>query len=431
MGFIGGDNNYESMLSGSNRSQRYALYRSAYDGYISRGLNSVLTRSQSKQLKFNLCRPICNLSAGWAAGPRVGWSVVNDEALTKAAEDIWKRSEGDSEFLIAALSASILGDLCAMPKVAPGGAVTIEFIDPSICYPTFDPHDCRVLTSLTISYNADEEPYQEVWTAEGLTAYTGKQKHESFTPHNLNEVPAIWSPNLAIKGQQFGDSDLAAVLNLIIEYDHANDKQGQIIDRYAHPTILAVGVNKKDADLAKNLNTVWYIDKDPSEVKISYLEWQGTPIGTDAYIERLRSAISEIAEVPAIAFGQIDKGFSVATGVALKVLYGPLEDKTRRKRAIWEPRLEHCMAMALRAEGYDVKVEDVEVVWAESAPHNEAEALNNLLTLKSIGASPDALLKRAGLSPDEILPLQGTYTEPLTGTPPITPAPVADAPGGQ
>lgn len=389
-------------LFGTKRKQLYRLYSGAYDGYIVRGRNSILPEPQWKRLKWNLARPICDISAGWAAGPRVKWRVKNDDALSAKADTIWKDSEGDSEFLIAALSASILGDMIVMAKTGDDGKSRIEFLDPHICYPEFDPHDYRKLLSLEIAYPAPDLLYRELWDVSGMTTYMDPQSAGMTVPHEYGMVPAAWIPNMGIKGQVFGDSDLHGCLDLIEEYDHASDKQGRIHDYHAAPTVVARGVNKKNAALEKGERTVWYIDQDPKLCDISFLEWKGTPPSGDAHIERLRAAICEVSETPAIAFGRVDHGFSHTTGVAVKVLYGPLEDKTRRKRALWEPKLESVMCMALQSSGVDCMEEDVEIVWAESAPYNEVETMQNLLALQTLGASQEIVLAKAGLSDGEV-----------------------------
>jgi hypothetical protein len=81
--------------------------------------------------------------------------------------------------------------------------------------------------------------------------------------------------------------------------------------------------------------------------------------------------------VPPVAFGRQDSGFSSISGVALRILYGPLLSKTNRKRANWSPPLEYLMWLCLQAEGHAVELEAVNAVWQDPLPSDrkaDAEA---------------------------------------------------------
>lgn len=404
--FSSGVNESRQYESDDERLLKYAERWAWYQGYLSRENNRVVTRSQRKRLKFNFVRPICGMAAGWAAGPKVTWLVSgesNDQtkALSGMAQAIWDRSEGDAEFLQASLTGSIYGDLVLSVKRGIDGRIMLEWCNPFQCVPFFDPGDVSRLMAMRICYGEGESRYEEVWEPGRLTVTKGDEKQGSVEETQLltNEVPFAWIPNMAIKGQAFGDAEPDAVMPLIQEYDHVASKETRIIDRYSSPTIHASGVRKEDAALEKGIETVFYTP-DPNS-KVQYLEWHGNRPDVKEQLDRIRTAISEVSETPSIAFGQIDSGFSGASGVSLKVLYGPANGKRDRKRSLWGPRIERMMHLALTEEGITLDPEQVSIVWSDATPQSELEFLQVLEAKHRLGATAERVLVEAGYSPKD------------------------------
>ncbi len=397
--------NRDSYQTDDERLARYAERLGWYRGQVVRSRNSIITVAQSKTLTFNFCRPICGMAAGWAVGPRVQWSVTGEteeqtQELSKIAQDIWDRSEGDGEFLLSALTGAIYGDLVLSVRVREG-KVILEWVDPCICQPEFDPGDISRLVRMKICYGEGASEYEEVWTPGGLTISRGEGEG-AVAPLELKsskEIPFAWIPNMAVKGQAFGDSELDAAMPLILEYDHVASKETRIIDRHASPVIKAKNLSKKDAEIDKKIETVWYLSKEGADIE--YLEWKGNRPDVKEHLERIRNGLAEVTETPNIAFGQIDSGFSGASGVSLKVLYGPANGKRDRKRSLWGPRIERMMHMAMVEEGHAVEREQVQLVWQDATPQSELEFLQGLSLKKNLGASEEKVLVEAGYSPED------------------------------
>lgn len=397
---------------GDQRLAMYSRYMRAYEGLAVRGIVTVQSSVEAKRVKFNFCRPIVNMSAAWFAGSPVTWVIGNDPngEISEAADAIWHRSGSENELLQTAILAGIYGDAVGIAEHDDAtGQSRIRFVDPSLCQPFFLSHDLSVVARLGIAYDvimgtSEQCTYTEDWQQDGMTAYVGEQdKGTKYSYAKFGgKMPVVWIPNQPQKGRAFGRSDLDGIVELVEEYDQLAAKQIRIVDYYAAPSIVFKGVQR--SDLQRDANTVFYLPSENSDA--FFLEWQGSAPDVQAMLNLIRQTISEVSEVPAIAFGQIDSGFASASGVSLKVLYGPLEAKTRRKRAAWGPSLERLMQFALRAEGYDLSLEDIRLEWGQSTPQDGLAQAQELAIEKSLGASTQAVLAKRGYSREQIEEMQ-------------------------
>lgn len=398
-----------STLKGFARDPRlwkYARFMRAYEGYAVRGTVGNTALQEWKRLKYNFCRPIVNVGAQWLVGGPAIWDIKTSDAAVDAATAIWERSGSDGAFIKAALLGAIYGDAVALATIDDKKLARIQFIDPSVCNPVFNSHNASLLDSVGIAYDmlgkaGDRVMYEEEWRPDG---YYIKDSSETDTYHKVTdyspwggELPVSWITNQGMLGRAFGFSDLENVVELVEEYDHLCSKRTRVVDYYASPNLYIKGVTK--SDFTKDETTVIFLPKDGD---IGFVEWQGNAPDLGEQLISIRETISEISETPAIAFGKIDSGFASATGVSLKVLYGPLMTKTMRKRASWVPALERAMRLALHSEGIICDQHDVRLILPDPSPSNSLEETQELVMEKSIGASNSILLAKKGYTSEEI-----------------------------
>jgi len=343
----------------------YGRWMRAYRGYSIKGPLTTGVPDSWKRVKFNFSRPIVNLGAGWMAARPIKWCVDDDPAATDAAHEIWDRSGSDGALLANALLGCIYGDLVAIATQDQAGKPKIEFVDPSICFPTFDGADYSNLTALEIAYQrlgADGELilHREIYDAGGLEVY---EDDRQIRAQSYETLPVVWIRNQHLKGHPFGLSDLENIVELVEEYDHICSKWTRVLDYVAQPRPWFKGVQKGDLDLS--VGKAIFLPKDG---EAGFMEYKGHTPDVEAQLTRIRNAIAEISQVPAVAFGQADSGLTSLSGVALEILYGPLIEKTRRRQASWGAGLERVMWLALQAAGHAVDLEDVNVEWPEARP---------------------------------------------------------------
>jgi hypothetical protein len=404
------------------RIAEYARFMRAYRGYSVKGPLSTGTADSWKRIKFNFSRPIVNLGAGWMAARPIKWCVDDDPAATDAAHAIWDRSGSDGALLANALLGCIYGDVVALATQDPAGKPKIEFVDPSICFPTFDGADYGELTELEVCYErvtraGERILHREFYGPQALEVYENDQPL-STVPYET--LPVVWIRNQELKGYPFGLSDLESVVDLVEEYDHIAGKWTRVLDYVAQPRPWFKGVQKGDLDLS--VGRAIFLPKDG---EAGFMEYKGHTPDVEAQLTRIRNAIAEISQVPAVAFGQADSGLTSLSGVALEILYGPLIEKTRRRQASWGACLERVMWLALAAAGFAVDLEDVNVEWPEARPVDgqaqiaeacdlvAAKLVSRRTAMAQLGTeSPEDELKKM-TTEDKIFQLAGPPPDPI------------------
>jgi len=349
------------------RLNNYGRFMRSYEGYSVKGPPGTAVVSDYKRLKFNFNKPIVNLGAGFLAGKPLQWEVEDNPDATEMAHTIWDRSGSDGAFLEAAIACGIHGDIVAVVAQDEDGLPKIEFVDAGIAFPQFARSDYSKLVALDIAYetldsNGQRTIMREFYTDDHMEVYQGDTRISSQT---YNAMPAVWIRNICVKGRTYGLSDIDGVVDLVEEYDHLASKQTRIVDYYAAPVPVFKGIQAPAKGIDKSLQTSYFL---PTDGDAFFLERKGEQPDVENQLTRVRNAIAEVSQVPAVAFGQSDSGLTSISGIALQILYGPLINKTQIKQASWTPGLEYAMWVALTASGYNVPLGSVNVKWPSTLP---------------------------------------------------------------
>ena len=363
------------LTADDDRFRDYARYDRAYHGFRSRlPAGTSYTTAQyanfaSQRNRRNFNRPIIHFGAAFLAAKPLEWKVADNEAAQEKAFDIWDRSGAERTFLDAARCCGIYGEVVGLATKDAEGRAQIEFKCPDIAFPTFKGSDAQELVELEIAWEEEDRQgrrvqYREFFTEAGRELFIDQAERPAET-QAWDFLPVRWIRNSSVPGKSFGISDLVEAADLVDAYDHLCRRHEKMLDYYASPTIVFEGVD--DSDINKTDSTMFFI---PAGAKVYFLEWQGTPPDVELHLTRLRNDLSEVTQVPAVAFGRQDSGLSAISGIALKILYGPLLSKTNDKRGSWGPCLEYLMWLCLQAEGVNVPVEAVGVKWKDPLPED-------------------------------------------------------------
>lgn len=408
-GIFGGSPVVHLVKTANTRLTGYDKFQRIYDGFSARQAASTST-DQLKRIVYNFSQPVANIGAAFLAGKPLSFSITgktsSDDQQAADAEAIWKRSGSDGSFLRAALVGGIRGDACLKVLKEDDGTHKLKWLDPSICFPIFDPDDCEKLTMMQVAYRTLQpgggyRDYMETWQ-DGQVTFTvdGETTTESYdTEITGGGPPFVWIPNQALLGETFGRSDLQCLIDLIERYDHEAGKQSDIIDYYAKPNIAFIGVAKPTNNTGIKLNNAYYL---PEKGDMKFVEWTGTAPAVKEDLERIREAISEISETPQVALGKVSTGLGRISGIALAIMFAPLLAKTNRKRNSFGPGIQRAMWMALRAEGHDLAIEDVEIVWPDPLPADEQDLVTLLTGKLALGVSKEQAQRELGYSQQQI-----------------------------
>jgi hypothetical protein len=94
------------------------------------------------------------------------------------------------------------------------------------------------------------------------------------------------------------------------------------------------------------------------------------------------------------------EGTGALSGVALRILYGPLEEKTQSKRLTYGEMLIELCRRLLEMGGFGSE-NIVTIEWPAIVPANEVEEREVAIMDEQLGASKDTLLTRLGYDADE------------------------------
>lgn len=399
----------EYYRTGRNRIRASIIWRRLYEGIVVQDYNVNNPNPLMHKMKHNVALPIVNTSAEFLAGKAIKFQIHKNPTATDRANEIWNRfGSGADSFLDSATSASIYGDACMRLTYNDDDEIITQWLDPITCFPTFDNRKDGTLDAFVMAFQ-DYDQTTSGWTSyfeewkDGIV-HENRDKMDEIVIGEYDEArykgpPMVWIPNLKIKGDLFGRSDIGPVNDLVIQYDHLLGKVSETVDYYASPNMYMKGVRKSDS-VVKNHKTVYFL---PSDGDMGFIEWKGNPPGIEEHFNDVRNTLSEMTSVPKIAFSNYDFKNSDLSGVALKVLFGPLLKRTERKwMQSWGPGIRRMMQMALAEEGIQVKYDDIVILIQNPLPNNTKEDWEIGVMQNLLGVSNEQIQRERGYTEDQI-----------------------------
>ncbi len=210
--------------------------------------------------------------------------------------------------------------------------------------------------------------------------------------------PIVDCQNLPLPNSYWGMPDVTGDMVVLQEkLNFLASNLVKIIRHHAHPKTFGHGFTARQA-LALGPDDVLILNSPQGFLKS--LAPDGDISGSLAFYREMKRALHEVAQVPEIALGRVE-GSGQVSGVALKVLYGPLLDKTATKRQTYGYLLQELNRRLLAVGGH-ARYEDVrvKVVWPELLPADPKEQREVALLDMQLGVSQDTILRGLGYDPE-------------------------------
>ena len=350
------------------RIKRYAEQWRFYIGQHWR-----FTREDGEPLvTLNYTRAIIDKGVAWLVGK--GMSISVPDVLKKktlpALWEVWKYNNYKQMLYNIATLGAVTGDVFILVTYAAAtdqakrvnphtkGQIRIQLLNSEQVFPEWDPMDVNVLLSVRI-----ETVFQQKRTSEGNSQARSELHTRRFTqiitrdeiteqyqgqdavkkPNPLGEIPLIHIKNQAVPGEYYGLSDMDCLVDLNRELNEKSTDMSDTINYHAAPTTVIQGAKVKN--LERSAKNIW--SGLPETAKVFNLELQGDLGASLQYFDRVKSAMMEISSTPEGSLGG-GQHISNTSGVALATAYGPLVEKTDRKKASYEPALEEVNYFVLR-----------------------------------------------------------------------------------
>lgn len=212
--------------------------------------------------------------------------------------------------------------------------------------------------------------------------------------------PYPWAPisdcqNLPMPNEFWGVSDLEHdVLKLQYAINGVSSDIRKILSLYAFPAVLGKMIGQR---YASEWGSGKMITSENADAALEFVEMQNDGAFVLAYYDKLRSVLHEVTEIPEVATGKLDN-VGPLSGAALSILYGPIVDKTTKKRGTYGDMIEELSVHALVLGGY-AEV-DVNLAWPDIIPQDQQAAAAVVRADQQIGVSNTTLMRQRGYDPE-------------------------------
>lgn len=340
---------------------RIARYAEAQRFYLGRHWN--FKREDGEPLvTVNLIRKLVDKSVEWLMGK--GFTIKVPDALVEVTlpflGEVWEYNNYEQLAFDIGTMGAISGDVFVLityqeptpmqKRVNPfsQGKIKINLLNSEQVFPTWDPLNHEILTSVrieTIFYaerglarvDRDDRANhtgRSLNTKRFTQIITPEQIVEQFQgempvtrPNLLGEIPLVHIKNISMPKEYYGLSDMQDLIDLQREYNEKATDISDVINYQGSPVTVIFGAKAKN--LERGPKQVW--SGLPADARVEQLQLQGDLGANIAYLDRVKRHMHELADVPEGSLGQMQP-ISNTSGVALSMTYQPLQSKTQKKR---------------------------------------------------------------------------------------------------
>lgn len=341
-------------------------------------------------------------------GLKISIGKESDKRGEARLEDLWPEEQRSEDLLDLGTNGGIFGH--AWVKLAiTEGMPEVVVLDPLNMSAKWERSNYKRVRLYRNQYNTvDENDRPIVWREE----FSNRGDHwviqEYYSrPSGTEWIPAgpavIWSypfppvfqcKNLPAPNEFYGRPDLSRYVLALIHYLARVDSLiNRILRVHAFPKPIAKGLKKQDLQISTD-EVLFLPDK---EQDLKLLEMAGDLEAARLYRRELRQALAEVSHVPEVVTSKLET-VGPLSGRALRILYGPLIDRTERKRRLYGRLIADLIGAILHIGG--APNEMVQLMWPEVLPADEVEKSNTALIKRQLGVSQETLLRELGYDPE-------------------------------
>lgn len=298
------------------------------------------------------------------------------DTLMPRVSAIWEQNGGDNFRWRVAESGSVGGDhfvLVSWREATPievqlrsdiNGYVTLELLNSSQCFPTWDKVKPDEMESCLILKHYYHPKYDEEGTDTGelevrtIKTHIFKDKIEEELPdpddptgktilrrtkdNILGEVSVVHWANVPNSGDWFGVSDVLPLIPIQREYNEKHTDVSDIINYHASPITIVYGAKITAVD--RSAKTIW--SNLPVDARVENLAAPSDLGASNQYLDRLRTSMHEVGNVPEGSLGSSQ--FNAETGEVLVSRMQPLLEHRDAKIAAWKSGVRRVNYFILR-----------------------------------------------------------------------------------
>jgi hypothetical protein len=327
-------------------------------------------------------------------------------------EGLWPAEQRAEDLIDLATNGGVFGHVWAKIALS-GGVPEVVVLDPLNMSAEWSPHNIRRVEKYVCQYNAQDEMgnpviYRETTSRQGRNGLTGSgwlvvEEHSRpgsmvWVEDNRYEwhyefAPVFQVKNLPKANEFYGKADLTPyVLDLCKYLARVDSIINRILRIHGFPRPVARGVQKQQLEMGSD-NTLFLPHKDQV---LELLEMKGDLENALKFRKLLREGLAEVSHVPEVATSKVED-VGQLSGRALKILYGPLLERTEAKRLLYGRMLRQLIQALVEVGGRGRQ--PVKLHWGEALPGDAKEEAEVAILKKSAGVSEATLLSELGYNP--------------------------------
>lgn len=208
--------------------------------------------------------------------------------------------------------------------------------------------------------------------------------------------PIVHCQNLVAANEFYGRPDLTEdVLDLADRINQAASNIQKILRYHAHPKVFIYGYSGKDIDLSVDRA----VNFPSMDTTVDILAMPTDLAAAFNMSERLVDTFLRLTRTPPAALGDPAVAALASSGLALKLGFMPLVEKTSSKRMTYGYLLNQVNERVLALAGVSA-TEPVELNWPSITPDDPMGDAQTALLQKQLGVSSRTLQQRMGFDPD-------------------------------
>jgi len=347
---------------------------------------------------------------------KFGVGTEADQRGEEFLERVWSQAQRDEEFQEMAQDGATSGDAYLKINIEPDGSPRVTVGDPNCYELVTDPHDVSRIVKFRCSYPvADAQGKVRLFREETARAESGQswtiQQYESqndggdwlpigdSVTWNFSFPPIFHCKNLPQPKSLYGKPDLTEpVLKLIAYLSRLDSLCGKIVRIHSSPKPYAKNLKKQDLEWGTDGMLFLKPTGSALDAELGLLEMKND-ISTALSLRKvLREGLAEMTGVPEVATGKVESTGQLSS-VALRILYGPLIEKTEKKQLRYGRMIKECAA-ALLTLG-NLTGLPVTLNWTDPLPGDEKEKVDVAEGKKRLGFSVKTLISELGGDPEK------------------------------
>jgi hypothetical protein len=334
---------------------------------------------------------------------------VGDESQDSAdqyLESVWPAEQRAVDLTALGVNGGVFGDVWLRIALTEGRP-RVVVLDPLNVRAEWESDDYQRVRKIVLQYhtNVDGKPVvvretiERSGTGWRIIEETSRLNSDSWsrtneTAWNYPFPPVFHEQNLPIPNEFYGRADLTVdVMDAIRALWRLDSLVNRIIRQHAYPKPVAKGMRKQDLEF--NSDSIAFLPNVGQSIEL--VEMTGDLASAMNFRNVMRQGLAELTHIPEIATGRVEN-IGQLSGLALKILYGPLMARTEVKRRHYGGLIRRVTQALLEIGGVGAGL-PVTLQWADPLPNDPAQDVNRLETLQRAGVmSARTFAERMGLN---------------------------------